>query len=260
MITLALVFTSCHKDGEFSPKKKISRVASGTDVSEYTWSKDLLTSQQIYEEGRLTENIFFKYDNKKRVSEVSNGSGTVIKFEYDGSEFKEILLFRNGTLAIGITMTYKGKHIAEMKYYGYNLKSEERLMRAALQFVVSDFMAERMVKQLMEASAEKATPLITIKFTWDGDNAIEERTLYNDGSWECYNYTFDKKNNPFYGYCTGLNYNLSKNNPTSVRISDSDGFAVNATMEYVYDGKWPTRRIMKLSTGSSATETTYEYE
>ena len=88
VLVFMLSFTSCQKDGVYTPKKKISEIyykySSGNKTLEerWHWNGNLLEKVQYFWGGE-NGTVFYKYE-KKRLIEITDGTESY-KFIYDRS-------------------------------------------------------------------------------------------------------------------------------------------------------------------------------
>lgn len=265
----ALAFTSCHKDGVFNPKKKISRVftqyngGNKTLEATYIWNKNKLDKID-YGDGYFA---YFKYDGK-RVSQISLES-TVLNFTYNGAKLSKVELSYRGQLATSIEVTHNGNKITKLSITEYesDYKGTKNIICAGLclRGILPANTCDNLVEKQIQAkeSGGKGTYNSTIEFKYDGWNIIEERWVEDN---EVYNYTYDKGNNPFFGLLGDIGegsdyveYLESKNNIEKVSNTYNGNYS-ESSFSYSYDGKWPTERRRIYSDGTLGTTYFYEYE
>lgn len=262
----AFASTSCHKDGVFNPKKKISRVftqyngGSKNLAATYVWNKNKLEKID-YGDGDIA---YYTYDGKK-VSKISNGA-QVVNFTYDGAKLSKVEISYEGQLEESIAVTHDGNKITKLVITGYDsdYKDAKDIVRTGLSLrgILPATTCDNLVEKQIQAkeSGRKGTYTYTIEFKYDGWNIIEERWVEDN---DVYAYTYDKGNNPFFGLFGGgedyVEYLESKNNIEKVSNTYNGEYS-ESFFQYSYDGKWPTERRRVYSDNSLGTTYFYEYE
>lgn len=261
----AFASTSCHKDGVFNPKKKISRVfyqdngGSKTLAATYVWNKNKLDKID-YGDGDIA---YYTYDGKK-VSKISNGA-RVVNFTYDGAKLSKVEISYEGQLEESIAVTHDGNKITKLvitEYYS-DYKDAKDIVRTGLSLrgILPATTCDNLVEKQIQAkeSGRKGTYTYTLEFKYDGWNIIEARWVEDN---DVYAYTYDKGNNPFFGLFGGedyVQYLESKNNIEKVR-NTYDGEYSESFFQYSYDGKWPTEKRRIYSDNTLGYTYFYEYE
>jgi hypothetical protein len=296
-VIMFISFTSCQdKDGKFSPKRKISRIFEESSnnekhlVATYSWDKDLL-SRIDYEYDYF---LRFEYD-KKRISKIVDADGDVTKFFYDGSKYDKIeqtYVYENGSYVSSSQTVYKfgynGNKIdkitvtwTQSETYDLNFKGKIRKEAGfnPLALVFSEQTCkniERTNKNIEKITFKKGSKetfeesrTYTIFLTWNGNNIEKEEYKYTDDEetyTDIYTYTYDKKNNPFYGLFMGeedmYGLSFSENNITKMVIISSGGDDDDAIQEdftYEYDKDFPVERIKQRKGASFFYKRYYEY-
>ena len=260
----AFASTSCHKDGVFNPKKKISRVftqyngGSKTLAATYVWNKNKLEKID-YGDGDIA---YYTYDGKK-VSKITYGA-QVMNFTYDGAKLSKVEVSYEGQLYYSYAVTHDGNKITKLVVTEYDsdkndVKSIVRTglcLRGILPATTCDNLVEKQIQA--KESGRKGTYTYTLEFKYDGWNIIEERWVEDN---DVYTYTYDKCNNPFFGLFGGsdyVEYLESKNNIEKVSNTYNGGYS-ESSYQYSYDGKWPTERRRVYSDNSLGTTYFYEY-
>lgn len=261
----AFASTSCHKDGVFNPKKKISRVfyqdngGSKTLAATYVWNKNKLDKID-YGDGDIA---YYTYDGKK-VSKISNGA-RVVNFTYDGAKLSKVEISYEGQLEESIAVTHDGNKITKLVMTGYysDYKDAKDIVRTdlSLRGILPATTCDNLVEKQIQAkeSGRKGTYTYTLEFKYDGWNIIEERWVEDN---DVYAYTYDKGNNPFFGLFGGedyVQYLESKNNIEKVS-NTYDGEYSESFFQYSYDGKWPTEKRRIYSDNTLGYTYFYEYE
>ena len=118
---VAMLFSSCHKEGVFNPKKKISKVYT---YSTYTVDGTTTSSNRVLSEvWNWNNNILERIDHY----DADGGVSGVTTFTYDKKRVVRIdesyqSLFSN--YSYHVEFIYDGKYISEAKmYYGNELES-----------------------------------------------------------------------------------------------------------------------------------------
>lgn len=260
----AFASTSCHKDGVFNPKKKISRVftqyngGSKTLAATYVWNKNKLEKID-YGDGDIA---YYTYDGKK-VSKITYGA-QVMNFTYDGAKLSKVEVSYEGQLYYSYAVTHDGNKITKLVVTEYDsdkndVKSIVRTglcLNGILPATTCDNLVEKQIQA--KESGRKGTYTYTLEFKYDGWNIIEERWVEDN---DVYTYTYDKCNNPFFGLFGGsdyVEYLESKNNIEKVSNTDNGEYS-EFSFQYSYDGKWPTERRRVYSDNSLGTTYFYEY-
>lgn len=261
----AFASTSCHKDGVFNPKKKISRVfyqdngGSKNLAATYVWNKNKLDKID-YGDGDIA---YYTYDGKK-VSKISNGA-RVVNFTYDGAKLSKVEISYEGQLEESIAVTHDGNKITKLVMTGYysDYKDAKDIVRTGLSLngILPATTCDNLVEKQIQAkeSGRKGTYTYTLEFKYDGWNIIEERWVEDN---DVYAYTYDKGNNPFFGLFGGedyVQYLESKNNIEKVS-NTYDGEYSESFFQYSYDGKWPTEKRRIYSDNTLGYTYFYEYE
>lgn len=242
-VALLCCFSSCTKEGVYSPKKKISAVyySASEKVSylspetqewitevDYSitkrlqekWNWDGKTLQSIvYYEPMYDENdnvttvpvdtVKFKYDGNQ-LTEITGDGNSRYEFVYDGRKLKEINMYSRGRLANTMIVTHDGNKITKLIFpnaNGYDKKSpkEMRCDLTLFRLLVTDMdVADNIFKSLSKASKSKgANEETVLEFKYDGNN-VSEYTISISGVMAIKSmYEYDNKNNP---YCDFFGY------------------------------------------------------
>ena len=111
---VAFAFTSCQKDGMYTPKKKISKIYTSKDggdrILQETWNWDgkVLTSITLNDDDDVTIN--FNYD-KKQLSSLTYGDEKII-YTYDGKLIEKITFMDGNEEIASYTFKHDGKFIS----------------------------------------------------------------------------------------------------------------------------------------------------
>lgn len=266
------VFTSCQKEGQYLPKKKITRIERTTgffpEIEEWEWNGKLLSKiTTSIDSGDVISIISFKYDSKNRVESMLYDGITMAthyQFIYDGNQLVKIVRQEDGSESQdAYTFKREGKQVVEVTVAPVESKAlaEVNVLRYILPYEVAEQIKPSDTKSVM-----------TYKLTWDGKNIRHMDAYTNDVLGMEYDWNYDNKINPFCGLFTNqsLRYysNLySTNNATGVimKVVNIPGFesTSTSTYEYEYDGKYPVKCTKKttstLGTNSENVEK-YYYE
>lgn len=244
VFAVVLAFTSCEKEGQYTPKQKITEVKHtrtyktplGTEISRteheaWTWNGKLLSYIDYYDANDNRTTTLFRYDENNRIVEINYGTSTA-KYNYDNNLIKDIEIFNAaGTTIAKYELEHKGKTVTAMNVTLKDGKSVSSLPFNPLRL----FVPENAANKVLEKSPAKGTTRVT--FTWTGKNVTE---LELSGEYNIsYKWTYDDKNNPYKGLfdvlTLGMDEVFSANNV--VREEITEGSTTNATnYSYVYNG------------------------
>ena len=253
------LFSSCHKEGQYLPKKKLNKIerASITDagtivseIEEWQWDGKLLSSIITKTgSGDLISTVNFKYDSKKRIeslhvkySQYSND----FKFIYEGKDLVKITRV-NEEFDEEDVYTFKkiDGNVTEITLSPVESKSMTGLN--ILRFVLPSEVADQ-----IKPSSTKATT--TYKLTWDGNNVTKMET-YSNGVLSVTNtWKHDDMINPLNGLYTDNSLRTieglySANNvieETTVLMIMGMETIIQNKYEYKYDDKYPTERTWNV--------------
>ena len=247
IFAFTIVFTSCTKDGQYMPNKKISEivrirshkvgelVVSTTESERWTWGGKVLSYIDYYNsDGVRTRTVLFRYDSDNRIEEIEDGVYNV-KYDYENNHLDEIEVVNtnNGKKVQKMEFTYKGGKLATIDVTTYDTKGAESYLFNPLRFIIPENVAEMVTSQ----SAAKGSVRYTLG--WTGNNITEMKDSHGSSVM----WSYDKNTNPFKGFLnTELDFNLtcSANNVIRQDLSVNGKVTVQE-YEYVYDGKYPTR-------------------
>lgn len=297
LLVLALMFsfTSCHKDGVYTPKRKISKIyrkydGEDGDIERWHWNGELLDKIE-YMGGNGSGVAYFKYNNKQLI-EVNDWDYTY-KFIYSGSKLSRIELLNRGQLEMDFKVTHTNKNkiikIEVNEYYDdwnddWDAEyGKNKFMMLALRGILPETTCETMPKVLdkMARKGSKGVSTYYITYTYEGNNIKEERysSQYRE---EIYSYRYDKEKNPFYNLlyggdsfesssygfvdtpCAGY-FEFSKNNITHISLYvldydfDHTPTPVFDEIEWIYSYKngYPIEKTLRNITGDYDDATTY---
>ena len=153
----AFLFVSCEKEGQYLPKKKISRITTSTastlwgvtttavtGYQDLEWSGKLLSKITLRDgDGDVYGAVVPQYDNKKRVTSLHCVTGDDIddfKFTYDGKDLMKITRYSNDKDAVTeYSFRKDGKNVVEITVQGYSSKALDYAGINPLQFVLPWF-------------------------------------------------------------------------------------------------------------------------
>ena len=191
LVTLcAFLFVSCEKEGQYLPKKKISRITTSTastlwgvtttavtGYQDFEWSGKLLSKITLRDgDGDVYGAVVPQYDNKKRVTSLHCVTGDDIddfKFTYDGKDLMKITRYSNDKDAVTeYSFRKDGKNVVEITVQGYSSKALDYAGINPLQFVLPQEIAEA-----IKPSDEKVS--IIYRLAWDGKNVSSMEEIRN---------------------------------------------------------------------------------
>lgn len=256
----------------------------------WTWNGKFLGERTLFRaNGDIRMNYVYEYNKKNKVigitSNLPSEKKTRIRFVYDDDTklLKEIRYFteafpENDSPYKKLEFTYDGKVLASVKetIKGISPKSCSEDDGSLLSLLVSEEMAESIVANEIRSKAA-GDQINEYVFEWSKDNISTVKittTIGNISSEKKISYTYDNKKNPQIGRVMGyvedggIDYVIcSKNNPVTCKYEGADGNEIySEEIQYTYDGKVPTEKIVKRTekTASSMSVTeekiTYEYE
>jgi len=301
---LLLSMTSCnkHKDGVFNPKQKISAIYyayrsqdswynSDTytwedyDPSiiplhkseEWTWNDKQLQQIRIFSpDGTIYATETFTYDGKKLIrAEYKNASeNCYTTYEYDGKELASAKFYGNdGIMYTSHEFTYTDKKITDitMTEYDYDKSVSDIAKRQLLSLrgiLPMGQIGEKCIADCEARLKTKATStyITRISLTWTENNITRITYKWADGDTDTYDYTYDNKKNPYYGFLEP--YEAEEEVITPFYSSENNVLTDDPSdPPYVYEydkNDYPTSRVYTNSYSSdtyrSKWTTTYEYE
>lgn len=302
---LLLSMTSCnkHKDGVFNPKQKISAIYysdrlqnSWYNSDTYTWEDrdpditPLHKDQEWIWDGKLLQQIrhydtdgtidateTFTYDGKKLVrAEYKNneGYGQYSTYEYDGKELTSAKSYgSDGLLRCIFELTHSDKKITDIKMteYDYDKNVTDRAKRQLLSLRSILPMGQIGEKCIADCEARlktkaASTYITRISLTWTENNITRITYKWSDGDTDTYDYTYDNKKNPYYGF---LSYYAEESILAPYYSSENNVLTDDPSYPpYVYEydkNDYPTSCVYTYSYSSdtyrykSTSTTTYEY-
>lgn len=280
------VMVSCNKEGQFSPKKKISKITcSASSKSEYydeydgwvtydesssnyvseiwNWNgKQLESIDHFDSDGTLESTEYFVYDGKKLTS-INWGGAARYDFIYEKGKLSTIELYSGSTRAAIYDITHDGNKISKISVTSFDAKAANA--HPLPSWILN--LPQRPQRQ-NNMNAPKETYTYEMQFKWAGDN-VEQVTYLEAGAKEDIYFTYDNKLNPMYGLWdvegSDVNSILSKNNVTREEYR-YDGESDVYTYSYTYSGNVPSTQTSSYNYSSddyrySSTSTTiYDYK
>lgn len=270
MVICMALFTSCSKDeaasgnggGTSTVGKKISEIYEAYEYTSEVSYDDQLTWHEVYHnsypseleeswywDGDKIERIdyywddsvnskdIFSYNNAGNVSKIShyyNGEiSYYMTFFYNDSQINKFEIYEDGILYEAYELTYSGNKPIKAVCTYFNSKASDRkfsFMRNFPHF-----------KNHSESLQKDNLPYVEI--TWTGNNITKIKEYLPEGETYTANYTYDNKNNPYYGGNTLFAevlfneavYSLSQNNVKY--YSTSDGY--ERAVQYNYYNEYP---------------------
>lgn len=293
LLAVVFLFGSCEKEGNFTPKKRISTVyvqhEDGPKAigEEYTWNGHKLASKKFYAEAI---DAYFDdvelvptYDGKRIVRMDEKISGDYVEYLYSGKLLTH-LVYHSGEQQATATLDHTNGKITRIFFPKVgNTNASDKCIQKIMQMFLTPEDVQKIVRSRESNTKTLAVTDNEFLFYWDGDNVSQvTNKIYNqDGvpsSGFTVSYEYDDMTNPFsmnwedFGaqlnitmdIACGHNMNLSKNNPTkitttlSITLSEDDVYTQTevCNITYEYDGKYPVKQIRKLEGGTDI----YEYE
>jgi len=278
LLVLAVLFsfTSCHKDGVYTPKKKISRIYTQNPgeakmlSEQWTWKDNLLSKIDYYFNGTLGATARYQYDGKQLTEVLTEGGQ--IKFTYDGSKLEKMEMWSGGSLLWKADVEHEGNKIVEIEFTEYDvytvMKSSCSSAYDGLKGVLPESLSTHIAdfsKKMAAKSAKAGVEVWNLYYTYDGNNVKEERYV-GSGDEDKYTYTYDKESNPFFNLLVGgksySDYERSKNNIiTMVYTNNYNSDYMERKYNYIYEKSYPIEKTTyNVSNSSFGPTDYYEYE
>lgn len=259
---VAMLFVSCHKDGVYTPNKKISEIyytnEDGVRALDqvWTWNKDnTLNRIDIYEGATVYSSFVFTYE-KKRVVRLDNATNDrFVEYEYEGDHLTKAFAYSGSIILEAYRFTYdKGKISKIVGTLGGYKSAEDHFN--ALQFVLPDEVfqsVEKTQKKHLAKGDIKSDWVETYDFTWTKNNITGLTVTITSGSGYAskvmHEYQYDNKKNPLYGAFINLWFdtdvyegNLNSNNITrSISREEGEDDEI-IDYQYTYKGQYPISR------------------
>lgn len=208
--------------------------SSDNSLSEvWHWNNDNLLSIDYYYQNLVdgTDNLF--YNNAGLVSKIV--------YSYEGEESESVELSYNGTTISQVKFFYHGimKSAFDVSY------ANNKPVRVTCTYMSDDKTmskhGKRFIKNMFKTDeiTSKDGNLPYIVLTWTGNNLTKLQRFNSDSEYYC-NYTYDNKNNPYYGgnsisayvLAWGGPEELSQNNVISEVYNENGEFHTN---NYTYN-------------------------
>ncbi len=289
---IAMLFSSCHKEGVFNPKKKISKTytyrtttVDGTTTTTnkvlsevWNWNNNTLKRIDHYDyDGKISGTTTYTYD-KKRVVRVDESYQSMfsnynshIYFIYDGKYLSEAKIYEGDEWESTLKFTHQNGKISQIVFTS-NFREEKgkSLKTRALQYILPPQICQtiqQIEKKKQTANAGEGSESTTMTLTWNKDN-ITKIACVDEFFGERYEYSieaeYDNYNNPFYGLFDMEFYdgsNLCKNNIVKQTWIYPDETPSSENFQYTYKGKYPVTCTSTDPHSDNNTFTTeYEYK
>lgn len=267
--TIAFMASSCQKEGQFNPSKKIKSAVieklnedDNMEISRkitYKWDNNLLIDEVI-DDGRNVISSRFTYDSKKRISEINTSDKYRLVYTYNGNKITTIEQFYDGTL----DRTYVFNHDG----FGYITSIDVTVSRHKGTEVYDNCSINPLFFLPTEIANDIQTTMLKYKandlfyaFVYDKNNNVEQMQINHI----IYKYKYDNKKNPFYGFYDVLSIDFdwifAKHNVierTATFQDDPDDKQI-LKYEYTYSGNFPLTQVVKDDRGVMRERTTFTY-
>lgn len=267
--TIAFVASSCQKEGQFNPSKKIKSAVieklnedDNMEISRkitYKWDNNLLVEEAI-DNGSVVSSRF-TYDSKKRISEINTSDNIRLVYTYNGNKIATIEESHNGTLS----RTYVFNH----DNFGYITSIDVNVPE---RYKGTEVYANSSINPLFFMPTEIATDIQTTMlkskatdkfyaFVYDSNNNIEQMQINGI----IFKYKYDNKRNPLYGFYDILSIDFdwifAKHNVIERSVTDQSDpdFKQTVKYEYTYSGNYPLTQIVRDDSGVIRERTTFTY-
>lgn len=264
----ALMFSSCQKDGQYKPKKKIARIehkatytlgsATLTAVNEseeWEWTGKQLTKITYYDGNDAIYGYMIpKYDSKKRVESFHSVLGSSINdytFSYDGKDLVKISQYNEaGKLSAEYKFAKEGKNVVMITMEEVDSKAvvDERVN--PLQFILPSEVVKDM--KPVEGKAN-----MTYKLTWDGKNVVSLDIYAGETLFMEHKYAYDDAVNPLKGLFTSFSIsttdglysanNVLQSSSSSTYVNDNMTLTNNAQYTYEYTDNYPLKKTWETT-------------
>lgn len=259
---VAMLLTSCQKEGVFNPSKKISKIYTSSSITfggtttstekalseVWTWNKNnTLAKIEKYDGNNIVGTETYTYD-KKRIIRVDGTETSLysnytyrIEFKYNGKEMSEASFYDGDDLMTTLKFTHQNGKVTKIEAVeSIDIINIDKSMRALRHLVPEQFYMS--LEKTHEKNPSKYNAkgendyTVTWEATWDKDNISKIVTTEKYGNFGIdvvtMEYKYDSNNNPYYGFLSGDMGELSgadcysKNNITQMttqyQLSDSD--------------------------------------
>ncbi len=266
--TIAFVASSCQKEGQFNPSKKITSAvverlndAGNMEISRkinYKWEKNLLVEETVDNGSVVTSR--FTYDNKKRISEINTSNDIRLVYTYNGNKIATIEESHNGNL----NRTYVFNH----DDFGYITSIDVNVPEYKGTEPYTNCTVNPLFFLPTEIAADIQTTMLKYKateyfyaFVYDINNNVEQMQINQ----VIYKYKYDNKRNPLYGFYDILSIDFdwifAKHNVIERTVTNSDypDDKQIVKYEYTYSGNYPLKQIVRDDKGAIRERTTFNY-
>ncbi|MBO7528955.1 MAG: hypothetical protein J6T37_03675 [Bacteroidales bacterium] len=214
---------------------------SGNNLSEvWHWNNDKLISIDYYYQNQVdgTDNLY--YNNAGLVSRIVylyNGTESEsVEISYNNNKFSQVKFYDEGLLESAYDITYSNNKIHQITCT-YMSDDAKPMSKHGKQFFKNIFKTE-------EISPKDGT-LPYVILTWTGNNLTRWQRYSSDNDYYSI-YTYDNKNNPYYGgnsitsyvFVWGNTANMSQNNVLSETYYESGEINTN-NYSYNYFENYP---------------------
>jgi len=275
---IAMLFSACHKDGIFNPKKKISKIytsssytvdgntttSNRTLTEEWTWNKNNTLAKTDHHFGLYESTETYTYD-KKRVVRIDGTTTDInfghsytyrIEFKYNGKELSEAAYYDGDELQTKLVFTHQNDKISKIELLGMGMEYMDKQLTSMHSLLPEHLYSslEKMYKRRLSKSNAKGEATFSWELTWDKNNvskAICTAKYAEEVEKEIMEYKYDSYNNPFYGYLSpemaeysGADY-FSQNNIIQITTQylssdpEDEGSTDIDNYSYTYEGRYP---------------------
>lgn len=266
--TIAFVASSCQKEGQFNPSKKITSAVVEKLNNDgnmgifqkinYKWEKNLLVEEVVDNGSVVTSH--FTYDSKKRISEINTSDNIRLVYSYNGNKIATIEESINGKL----NKTYVFKHddfgyISSIDVTVPEYKSTEVYANSSVNPLF--FMPTEIATDIQTTMLKYKMTDMFYAFVYDNNNNIEQMQI--NGT--VFKYKYDNKRNPLYGFYDILSMDFdwifAKHNVIEriVTYQSDPDFKQTVKYEYTYSGNYPLTQIVRDDNGVIRERTTFTY-
>lgn len=254
------VVVSCNKEGQFSPKKKISKITCSTSYKteyygDYGWEtadesssnyvsqiwnwsgKQLESIDNFDSDGTFSSTEYFVYEGKK-LSSINWGGAERYDFMYEKGKLASVELYSGSYREAIYNIEHNGKKVSKISVTYFDAKAANA--HPLPSWILN--LPQRPQKHNNNMNAPKEVYTCEMLYEWDGDN-VKHITYLEDGDKEDIYFTYDNKLNPMYGLWDvdegDMIAILSKNNITREEYR-YDGESEVYTYSYTYSGNVPS--------------------
>lgn len=282
LAVVAMLFGSCQKEGQYNPSKKIKKLTTTVQrdgvtsdnesgYAEYIWDGNKLSSVNYYSsKGEIDKVQRYYYDSKNRVESIESSTDNTLKYSYNGNYLETIKHYRNEILYFTYNVKHNGNKISEIIVE----QSDEASSEKAGEMVPCEinpffFFPEEVssaINKSVENSFTKGQTVKTYTLTWKNNN-ITKLGIVQGGITTTNEYTYDNKNNPFYGWLCiwsqSVDDMFSKNNVTTISgktVSGAGESSGSIEFTYEYSSSFPKTKKYTDKDYYGEYKTVMEYE